>query len=60
MKKCSICGEDTAVSFLDLGKQPLANKYPREEDFASEDFFPLEVFFCTTCMNVQLGTIVSR
>ena len=60
MKKCSICGEDTAVSFLDLGKQPLANKYPREEDFASEDFFPLEVFFCTTCRNVQLGTIVSR
>ena len=60
MKKCSICGEDTAVSFLDLGKQPLANKYPREEDFASEDFFPLEVFFCTTCRNVKLGTIVSR
>ena len=58
--QCRICGNATAESFLDLGLQPLANKYPREEDFASEDFFPLEVFFCTTCRNVQLGTIVSR
>ena len=46
--------------FLDLGKQPLANKYPFKEDFAPEDFFPLQVFFCTNCKNVQLGTTVSR
>ncbi len=46
--------------FLDLGKQPLANKYPKQEDFVHEDFFPEQVFFCTNCRNVQLGTIISR
>lgn len=58
--QCALCFNSTSVSFLDLGKQPLANKYPRETEFAAEDFFPMEVFFCTTCRNVQLGTIVSR
>ncbi len=58
--KCHLCEKDTAVEFLNLGKQPLANKYPLETEFKTEDFFPLTVFFCTNCKNVQLGTIVSR
>lgn len=58
--KCHLCTNDTLVEFLDLGEQPLANKYPREADFASEDFFPERVLFCTECKNVQLGTIISR
>ncbi|HEY4498881.1 MAG TPA: class I SAM-dependent methyltransferase [Candidatus Paceibacterota bacterium] len=59
--KCSLCYKNTSVEFLDLGQQPLANKYPRgEQDFRKEDFFPMRVFFCTNCKNVQLGTIVSR
>lgn len=58
--ECRLCGEPAAIEFLDLGKQPLANKYPTQAEFATEDFFPLQVFFCPTCMNVQLGTIVSR
>lgn len=58
--QCFLCHGDTSVEFLDLGNQPLANKYPRKEDFATEDFFPLKVFFCTQCKNVQLGTVVSR
>jgi methylation protein EvaC len=28
--------------------------------FAAEDLFPLNVFFCTNCKNVELGTKVSR
>jgi len=58
--KCLLCHNDTAVEFLDLGNQPLANKYPTESEFATEDFFPLNIFFCSTCKNVQLGRIVSR
>ena len=59
--KCFLCRSDTSVEFLNLGNQPLANKYPTgEEEFAREDFFPLAVFFCTMCKNVQLGTVVSR
>ncbi len=58
--KCRLCGEPAAIEFLNLGQQPLANKYPTQAEFAAEDFFPLQVFFCPTCKNVQLGTIVSR
>lgn len=57
--KCLLCSEPL-TEFLDLGKQPLANKYPTEEQIATEDFFPLKVLFCTSCKNVQLGTIISR
>ena len=58
--KCDLCYQATGVEFLDLGMQPLANKYPTKDMFASEDFFPLKTFFCTNCKNVQLGTKVSR
>ncbi len=58
--KCSLCDHQPAVEFLNLGRQPLANKYPAAADFQSEDFFPLAVYFCPRCKNVQLGTMVSR
>src|SRR6476659_8895196 len=58
--KCLLCGQDHALEFLNLGPQPLANKYPTQAQFAAEEFFPLSVFFCSRCTNVQLGTIVSR
>src|SRR3989338_10425483 len=58
--QCSLCHNHTAVEFLDLGMQPLANKYPTREMFDAEDFFPEKVYFCMTCKNVQLGTVVSR
>ena len=58
--KCSLCYNEGAIRFLNLGQQPLANKYPTKEQLGAEDFFPLEVFFCTKCKNVQLGTVISR
>jgi methylation protein EvaC len=58
--RCHLCDQPALHEFLNLGRQPLANKYPTEAQFASEDFFPLAVYFCTNCKNVQLGTIVSR
>ncbi len=59
--RCALCNQNKAVLFLSLGKQPLANKYPKTEtEFKTEDFFPLSVFFCENCKNAQLGTIVSR
>lgn len=59
--KCLLCYNSETVEFLDLGKQPLANKYPKnQEEFKTEDFFPLNVLFCPECKNVQLGTIISR
>ena len=59
--KCALCHYNQTVEFLNLGRQPLANKYPTgEAEFKTEDFFPMAVFFCPQCKNVQLGTIVSR
>ncbi|MBI2108858.1 MAG: class I SAM-dependent methyltransferase [Parcubacteria group bacterium] len=59
--KCSLCFKNNSIEFLNLGKQPLANKYPTRNQFSGEDFFPLSVFFCEGgCKNVQLGTFVSR
>lgn len=59
--KCALCKKNKAIEFLNLGKQPLANKYPpTQAAFKTEDFFQLSVFFCTNCKNVQLGTVVSR
>ena len=57
---CQLCGHTHLFEFLNLGKQPLANKYPTIPQFEMEEFFPLEVFFCPQCKNVQLGTIISR
>ncbi|OAI44814.1 methyltransferase [Rhizomicrobium sp. SCGC AG-212-E05] len=57
---CQLCGHDGTNEFLNLGKQPLANKYPTAAQFQTEDFFPLAVHFCPQCKNVQLGTMVSR
>jgi len=59
-KICSLCGSSSLKKFLDLGQQPLANKYPTQEQFADERFFPLEVYVCESCRNVQLGHMVPR
>ncbi len=58
--KCQLCGHDHPVEILNLGPQPLANKYPTAAQFEAEEFFPLAVFFCPRCKNVQLGTVISR
>lgn len=61
MKKCNLCFKDTSFVFLDLGKQPMANKYPlNKEAFKDEKFFDVKVQFCSNCKNIQLDTLVSR
>jgi len=55
-----LCLKNKSFEFLDLGKQPMANKYPKKEDFKDEKFFRVKVFFCTNCKNIQLGKLVSR
>ena len=57
--QCGLC-KGEAVEFLNLGNQPLANKYPKADELSKEDFFPLTIYFCLACKNVQLGTVVSR
>jgi methylation protein EvaC len=58
--KCQLCNHSEIVEFLNLGQQPLANKYPKADQFKAEELFPLTIYFCPECKNVQLGTIISR
>jgi len=58
--KCNLCLKNKSFEFLDLGKQPMANKYPKKEEFKNERFFRVKVFFCSNCKNIQLGKLVSR
>jgi methylation protein EvaC len=58
--QCRLCRRADMLEFLDLGLQPLANKYPKKEEFAVEEFFEVKVYFCPDCKSVQLGTEVSR
>lgn len=56
--KCTLCSGDS-FEFLDLGQQPMANKYPKSAS-DKEEFFPVKVYFCPSCKNIQLDTTVSR
>jgi methylation protein EvaC len=60
MTQCFLCTAPGTQLFLDLGRQPLANKYPTRAQMQREDFFPLRMYFCPLCKNVELGATVSR
>ena len=51
---CRIC-ETECKQFLDLGKQPLANRFVSKDQFKDEEYYPMTVHFCPNCFTVQLG-----
>lgn len=55
--KCGLCGTGDLNQFLDLGKTPLADKFPATKDEV-EEFWPLRVGMCERCKLVQLMDIV--
>jgi SAM-dependent methyltransferase len=56
---CRACGGTDLGEFLALGPTPLANAFlQREEEFADESVFPLDVFLCKGCSLVQLLDVV--
>ena len=57
---CDLCTSES-FEFFSLGKQPLANKYPKiHSDFKTEQFHDVNVHFCPRCKNIQLDTKISR
>ena len=60
MFSCDICNKSNTTCVLDLGLQPLANKYPITQNPVSEDKYSMKVLFCDNCKNVQLNTKISR
>ena len=60
MSECRLCGGETEI-FLDLGMQPLANKYPSDsKEIAAELTYKMEVEFCARCRSAQLSSLVDR
>lgn len=59
MSRCRVCGCETPERFLALGPSPLANRFLKKEYLElPEPYFPLDVYFCTTCGLVQLIDVV--
>jgi hypothetical protein len=56
---CRACGGERLELFLSLGTQPLANSFLSDPaQFATEQFFPLDVYFCQSCSLVQLLDVI--
>ncbi|MGI8510478.1 MAG: methyltransferase domain-containing protein [Gemmatimonadaceae bacterium] len=52
---CRGCATQLDSPFLDLGMQPLSNRYLKASELTHmEPFYPLRVFFCPECNLVQL------
>tara|TARA_B100001059_G_scaffold59545_1_gene54974 strand:- start:596 stop:1780 length:1185 start_codon:yes stop_codon:yes gene_type:complete len=59
--KCKICDSSKISEVLDLGKQPLANKYPKNlTQIKNEKKFSLKILFCKYCKSAQIKKIVDR
>ncbi len=56
---CRGCNEKNLHKFLQLGPQPLANSFLKDEsEFAAEAKYPMDVYFCETCSLVQLLDVI--
>lgn len=57
---CIACGRnDSLIPVLDLGNQPLANSFKKQQSDA-EDFYPLAINFCSNCSHLQLSHLVHQ
>ena len=56
---CRVCSGEVQT-FLDLGRQPLSDAFPRPGDYADEFHFDLEVGRCARCSMTQLLHVVPR
>jgi 2-polyprenyl-3-methyl-5-hydroxy-6-metoxy-1,4-benzoquinol methylase len=58
--ECRLCGAQLTRTFVDLGMSPLCESYVPEERLDNpENFYPLHVRLCDTCLLVQLPAYVS-
>ncbi|HEU5297853.1 MAG TPA: class I SAM-dependent methyltransferase [bacterium] len=58
--QCRFCGKALRHTFVDLGSQPLANRYLEPAQLAEmEPFYPLHLYVCEACLLVQIEEIVS-
>ena len=59
--RCKICNNNKTYDVLNLKKQPLANKYPKNKlEIKKEYKFNLKVCFCEKCKSAQIKKIIDR
>ena len=59
--RCRVCKSKNLKVVINLGKQPLANKYPKNNyEILSEKKYQLKVLFCNTCKAGQISKIIDR
>ena len=59
--KCRICNSKRISEVINLGKQPLANKYPKNKiDLKNEKKYSLKILFCKNCRSGQIKKIINR
>ncbi len=56
---CRICKSKDLVKFLSFGRMPLAGRFIKKEEIKNEKVYPLDVYFCRNCKEVQLLDVVS-
>jgi len=57
---CRVCDSDELELAIDLGQQPRANHFLRQEDIGKEPYYPLRVVFCHECKTAQLDYTVKK
>lgn len=55
---CRFCEGSRLTKVLDFGPVPLAGGFLKVEDFAAEEYFPLDLSFCEDCTLVQVSNAV--
>lgn len=58
--RCRFCGATLRTTVVDLGMQPLANRYLRADELTNmEPFYPLHLSICDGCLLVQTPAVVA-
>ena len=58
---CKLCDGILKETAINLGIQPLANKYPSSKsEIEIEQKYPMKLDFCENCISLQMQTMVSR
>ena len=59
--KCSLCKKNDLDFVFSLGKQPLANKYPKNKnEIKNENLFDMNINFCNFCVSCTLNIDIDR
>ena len=57
---CRVCDSTRLELAIDLGMQPWANHFLREDELGTEPFYPLRVVYCLDCHTAQLDYTVPK